>query len=277
MTKIGRLTWICLCPQNNIQDGSKNKEIILEPSPMKAVVKKVIGSLICAYIFMKLITIYPIKRISGKPKRFVECKRSGGIWLKLCFSFIPEDDFIENTSFIYKFWFMSMSTTIIRFKYYHAWLLSDAICNNSGLGFNGYEKDGNPKWDLISNINVIAFEVKLTLNHWFEHRNLHSIFWFSLMQLATNLRDAISSWNLGTNRWLRLVVYERVPKKYGTLLTFSLSALWHGFYAGYYLTFVSGALIVTAARSVSLPSGTLWLRLWRTFLISCFSFSSTYL
>lgn len=68
--------------------------------------------------------------------------------------------------------------------------------------------------------------------------------------MATNLRDAISNWNMGTNRWLRLVVYERVPKKYGTLLTFSLSALWHGFYPGYYVTFASGALIVTAARTV---------------------------
>lgn len=55
---------------------------------------------------------------------------------------------------------------------------------------------------------------------------------------------------MGTNLWLRLIVYERVPKKYGTLLTFSLSALWHGFYPGYYLTFISGSLIVTAARTV---------------------------
>lgn len=53
-----------------------------------------------------------------------------------------------------------MATTIVRFKYYHAWLLADAICNNSGLGFNGYEKDGNPKWDRITNINVISFEVR---------------------------------------------------------------------------------------------------------------------
>lgn len=52
-----------------------------------------------------------------------------------------------------------VSTTIIRFKYYHAWLMADAINNNSGLGFSGYEKDGSPKWDLISNINVIGFEV----------------------------------------------------------------------------------------------------------------------
>lgn len=70
-----------------------------------------------------------------------------------------DDDFIETTSIFYKMWYIMMATTTIRFKYYHAWLLADAICNNSGLGFNGYEKDGNPKWDLISNINVISFEV----------------------------------------------------------------------------------------------------------------------
>lgn len=61
-----------------------------------------------------------------------------------------------------------MATTVIRFKYYHAWLLSDAICNNSGLGFNGYESDGNPKWDMISNINVISFEVNSDLISWRE-------------------------------------------------------------------------------------------------------------
>lgn len=47
-----------------------------------------------------------------------------------------------------------------------------------------------------------------------------------------------------------MVVYERVPKNYGTVLTFALSALWHGFYPGYYMTFASGALIVMAARKV---------------------------
>ena len=46
-----------------------------------------------------------------------------------------------------------------RFKYYHAWLLADAICNNSGLGFNGYDKENNAKWDLLTNINVLSFEV----------------------------------------------------------------------------------------------------------------------
>lgn len=53
---------------------------------------------------------------------------------------------------------------------------------------------------------------------------------------------------MGTNRWLRQVVFERVPKKYGTVLTFAMSAVWHGFYPGYYITFATGALFVSAAR-----------------------------
>lgn len=70
-------------------------------------------------------------------------------------------------------------------------------------------------------------------------------------QFATNFRGAISHWNLGTTRWLRTIVYDRTPKRYSTVLTFALSAVWHGFYPGYYITFASGALIVTAARIVS--------------------------
>lgn len=65
------------------------------------------------------------------------------------------------------------------------------------------------------------------------------------------MRNAINNWNIGTNRWLREIIYERVPKRHGTLLTFCLSALWHGFYPGYYVTFASGAVLVMAARIVS--------------------------
>ncbi|XP_068145098.1 lysophospholipid acyltransferase 6 [Drosophila tropicalis] len=188
------------CPPRNGNPDNGKTELIVEPSPTKTVIRKVIGSLVCAFIFMKFVKLYPVKNMK-------------------------EDDFINATSIPYKFWYAMMATTCIRFKYYHAWLLADAICNNSGLGFTGYDKDGNAKWDLISNINVLSFE------------------------FASNFRDAINNWNCGTNRWLRTLVYERVPKKYGTLLTFALSAVWHGFYPGYYLTFATGAVVVTAART----------------------------
>ncbi|XP_034107167.1 lysophospholipid acyltransferase 6 isoform X1 [Drosophila nasuta] len=187
-------------PASNASLDNGKSELVVEPSPTKTVIRKVLGSLVCAFIFMKFVKIYPVKNMK-------------------------DDDFVNGTSIPYKFWYAMMATTCIRFKYYHAWLLADAICNNSGLGFTGYDKDGNAKWDLISNINVLSFE------------------------FASNMRDAISNWNCGTNRWLRTLVYERVPKKYGTLLTFTLSAVWHGFYPGYYLTFATGALMVTAART----------------------------
>ncbi|XP_035785422.1 lysophospholipid acyltransferase 1-like isoform X2 [Anopheles albimanus] len=179
-----------------------DKKIVHEPSPVKAVVKKVIASLVCALIFIKFATIYPIKAMK-------------------------DDGFMQNSGFFFSLWYMMMATTAVRFKYYFAWLLADAICNNSGLGFNGYdERDGvTPRWDMLSNIQVLEFE------------------------FGTNFRNCINAWNAGTNRWLRMVVFERVPKRYGTLLTFSLSALWHGFYPGYYMTFATGALIVVAART----------------------------
>lgn len=183
---------------NSKLDGA-NKKIITEPSPVKTVLKKVLSSVVCAYIFIKLINVYPVKSVK-------------------------EDAFIDDTTIIYKFWYLMMMTMAVRFKYYFAWMLADAIVNNAGMGFNGFESDGTAKWDGLTNIYVIPFE------------------------LGTNIRDCINSWNIGTNSWLRMVVYERAPKKYGTILTFSLSALWHGFYPGYYLTFATGALTVTAAR-----------------------------
>ncbi|BES92546.1 MBOAT, membrane-bound O-acyltransferase family [Nesidiocoris tenuis] len=122
--------------------------------------------------------------------------------------------------------YMYVSTTTTRFKYYHAWTLAEAICNSSGLGFSGYGSNNEEKWDLCNNVDIKSFE------------------------LGTSLRDCIAAWNKGTNVWLRILVYDRMPRGKGTFWTFALSALWHGFYPGYYLTFLTGALFTVASRSV---------------------------
>lgn len=46
------------------------------------------------------------------------------------------------------------------------------------------------------------------------------------------------------------VCYERCPVN-PTAATFLLSAMWHGVYPGYYLTFVTGIGMTMAARAVS--------------------------
>ena len=37
----------------------------------------------------------------------------------------------------------------------------EAVCNASGMGFNGFTNDGRSKWDQMSNVDIIRFEVKI--------------------------------------------------------------------------------------------------------------------
>ncbi|CAG2121854.1 unnamed protein product, partial [Medioppia subpectinata] len=113
-----------------------------------------------------------------------------------------------------------------RFKYYHAWILGEVICNASGLGFAGFGHDGRPDWELMSNIDIFGFEN------------------------ALNFRTSLTCWNKTTQVWLRRTAYERNRRTLKLLLTYILSALWHGFYAGYYMTFLGGAFFTLAARNV---------------------------
>uniref|UniRef100_A0A7S0VR22 Uncharacterized protein n=1 Tax=Hemiselmis tepida TaxID=464990 RepID=A0A7S0VR22_9CRYP len=111
-----------------------------------------------------------------------------------------------------------------RHRYYFAWVLSDAACNAAGFGFNGVDARGAPKWDAVLNIRYLDVEA------------------------ATNFRAAMTGWNIATSNWLRRCVYERVPAAYATFASFTMSAIWHGFYPGYYLTFLSSALFNETAK-----------------------------
>ncbi|KOX76666.1 Membrane-bound O-acyltransferase domain-containing protein 2 [Melipona quadrifasciata] len=189
---------LCVLFKGCNKNSGHYDEIVLEPSPAPVVVKKVVVSLLCAAMFVTFIPTYPIQKLK-------------------------DDDFLKNTTVFYKMWYLMVTTMLVRFKYYHAWIFADAICNNSGLGFSGYDDSGEPKWDLASNVDVYGFEMSL------------------------NLKNSIEHWNKGTNRWLRSIVYERI-KHNKILFTYALSALWHGFYPGYYLTFANGAFFTVASR-----------------------------
>lgn len=182
----------------NTEDGKLKQKPTEEPSPMFAVLNKVAVSFTCIGIHFLLAPHFPSS------------------WLK-------DQQFLGN-GFLYKIGYLFVSTTLVRMMYYHAWILADAICNASGFGFNGFDDNGKPIWDLTTNIEIYGFE------------------------LGENIRSSIGVWNLGTNMWLRFIVYERI-KSHNTLLTFLLSAFWHGLYPGYYLAFTSAALFVSAART----------------------------
>ncbi|XP_042226224.1 lysophospholipid acyltransferase 1-like isoform X2 [Homarus americanus] len=170
-----------------------------EPDPTRVSLYKAGLSLICAVVTVCILPNFPI-------------------------SFLTQPGYFKS-SYLYKGMYIVAVTSFTRHVYYTAWLVGDGICNMSGMGFNGYNKDGSAKWDLVSNVDVVGVETGLSL------------------------RDTLEAWNSGTMKWLRFMVYERAGAQ-KTLFTYMLSSMWHGFYPGYYITFVSGAFFTIAARYV---------------------------
>lgn len=58
---------------------------------------------------------------------------------------------------------MMASTAGARFKYYFAWTFGEVVCNASGLGFNGFDSAGKPKWDLLNPLDILKFEVRIKI------------------------------------------------------------------------------------------------------------------
>ncbi|KAJ1730501.1 Lysophospholipid acyltransferase [Coemansia biformis] len=148
---------------------------------------------------------------------------------------VSNHDMYARRSFVVNAFHLCAAGLVARAAFYTAWKMSEGACILAGLGFDGFDAEGNAQWMDIANIHVRGVE------------------------LGTSLREMVDSWNIGTNVWLRHHVYLRVspPRPAGsartsstrvTLLTFLVSAWWHGFYPGYYLTFMMGALASSAAR-----------------------------
>ncbi|RUS23259.1 membrane-bound O-acyltransferase domain-containing protein [Endogone sp. FLAS-F59071] len=133
--------------------------------------------------------------------------------------------------FWYKIIFVQIVSFCVRLKYYTIWLMAEGACIMCGLSFNGYDPaTGKAKWNRMPNIDILAYEK------------------------AQNVKELLEAWNMRTNVWLKNYVYLRVTqpgKKPGftsTLVTFGTSALWHGFHPGYYLTFITGALLQNTGK-----------------------------
>lgn len=138
---------------------------------------------------------------------------------------LVDDWFVHEANFLTRLCYLYIVMQASKPKYYFAWTLADAVNNAAGFGFSGVDKNGNFSWDLLSNLNIWKIET------------------------ATSFKMYVENWNIQTATWLKRVCYERVPW-YPTVLTFILSALWHGVYPGYYFTFLTGILVTLAARTV---------------------------
>jgi len=133
------------------------------------------------------------------------------------------EEFFER-SFLFRFFYIWLAAILARYPYYFAWTVSEESCILAGIGFNGYEKSV-AKWDRATNCQILDLE------------------------FAQNFKEITDAWNIRTDKWLKHYIYERVPR-YGVALTFLNSSVWHGFYPGYYFSFMSSAFLIQVGRAI---------------------------
>lgn len=142
-------------------------------------------------------------------------------------SLFGEPDFIIQYP---KYWqrlvFLYFSAPVLRLKYYSAWTLS-----HSGLIFSGFAYGESPSQDGKSIVQD------------FEKGNYGNLI---LNEFGMNPRLKMVYWNMSVHTWLKYNVYTRVlsgpgvlknNRNIASLITYVISAIWHGFYTTYYICF----------------------------------------
>lgn len=165
----------------------------------------------------------------------------GGVWiflfLKLSSWYNPDrvlGDEYKQHGLIRRIFILHMLGFTSRLKYYGVWYLTEGACILSGMGYKGVNPNtGRVQWDRLQNVNPWG------------------------METAQNTRTYLGNWNINTNNWLRNYMYLRVTRKgkkpgfRASLATFVTSAIWHGFYPGYYLSFLLAAFLQTVSKGKS--------------------------
>ncbi|KAF2157939.1 putative membrane protein [Myriangium duriaei CBS 260.36] len=151
---------------------------------------------------------------------------------KLYSSSVVLDESYKGYSFVRRVWLLHMLGMTTRMKYYGVWALTEGSCILSGIGFKGIDPvTGKADWSRLQNVRPFGVE------------------------FAQNSHAYLGNWNMNTNNWLRNYVYLRVTprgKKPGfraTMATFVTSAFWHGFYPGYYMSFILASFIQNIAKN----------------------------
>jgi len=130
-----------------------------------------------------------------------------------------------NVSLVSNLIFNEMVLYLVKAKYYCVFIMGEACNNAAGFGFNGYDENGKEQWDKLINVKPLHLEA------------------------AQNVKGINDSWNMQTNKWLRDCIYKRVSFV-PLLSTMLMSAVWHGFFAGYYVFFVLYGTVIYVERKL---------------------------
>ncbi len=77
----------------------------------------------------------------------------------IIFHLFTKDPEILDLPLVYRIGYLYFTLFSHRVNYYAAWTIGEIVCISSGLGFNGVDSSGRPKWDLLTNFSFKNVEV----------------------------------------------------------------------------------------------------------------------
>ena len=142
----------------------------------------------------------------------------------ICFSlyvlglmYVPVSAMIDQNyisqGFLHHAWYSYASIHLYKYRFYVGFVIMQIPVYAAGLAYDPAK--GGDQFKGIQTVEIYKNET------------------------AYHLRDKVGSWTMAVQEWLRKCVYERLPygKQKNQLITFMVSAFWHGFYPGLYISF----------------------------------------
>ncbi|CAD6188764.1 unnamed protein product [Caenorhabditis auriculariae] len=144
-------------------------------------------------------------------------------------------DAVWEMTLFYRFVYAAAVFAVFRARVYSAWAIAESICVLLGIGV--YPASSKPKI-VVGPTDLAEFNKSLTIEN--PEMSTEAIVNLDIpkVEASDGFREGIRSWNRSVQSWLALYVHSRSPKAYRVELTLFVSALWHGTYAGYFMSFL---------------------------------------
>ncbi|KAL2084865.1 hypothetical protein ACEWY4_020383 [Coilia grayii] len=144
-------------------------DLVPEPSPVGAVVHKLLICAGCLVVFFTVTKAFPID-------------------YNINAHFISEAPFLSRLAYAF------VSIQVARPKFYFAWTLADAMHNAAGYGIKGLNEKGEVSWDLISNIRIWEIETATSFKNFIDNWNIQTGIWlkFVCYDRASRYRTALT-------------------------------------------------------------------------------------
>lgn len=162
--------------------------------------------------------------------------------------YIGEDPFYNEHWVAYRLLYLWPVFLAFRMRMYVGFVLGECGCIAAGLGLYPTVAAAVPG---AGPTNVLALldvcSRKDTSREEFDYETVHNVDECGC-ETSFTVREGIRNWNTTVQYWLAVYFYKRLPfgKPLRTVLTMTLSSVWHGLQPGYFVCLVSASAFLVA-------------------------------